>query len=212
MSTLITEYSSPVKVAQVFADFRHGMPIAGAVYVGAERHRVQVYRTVGGLMGKCTCPNGCAAVPEAIRAFVIMAEAWERTPRTRVQARVDFDDRLDPVHEPEQRESRPYDGLARATCEADLVPMDVPRWAYDERGIRRPILEAEIARDLWYELQRALDRLLGGPRCAELGHQSPVIAYYRASWEPDRGMTHAAFEVGLQVGLDGEGQPEGSAP
>lgn len=211
MSTLTTEYSSPVKVAQVFADFRYGMPNSGTVYVGAERHKVQVYRTIGGLMGKCACPNGCAAIPDAIRAFEIMAEAWERTPRTRVQVRIELDSRPNPVAEPEQRERRPYDGLARATCEADLVPMDVPRWAYDERGIRRPLLEAEIARDLWCELQRTLDRLLGERKCEEPAHRSPVITYYRASWEPDWGMTHAAFEVDLQVGLDGEGQLEGSA-
>ena len=34
MSTLTTEDSSPVKVAQVFADFRHGMPDSGTVFVG----------------------------------------------------------------------------------------------------------------------------------------------------------------------------------
>src|SRR2546426_11367823 len=60
MSTLTTEDSSPVKVAQVFADFRHGMPNAGTVYFRAERHKVQVYRTVGGIMGKCGCPDGGA--------------------------------------------------------------------------------------------------------------------------------------------------------
>lgn len=211
MSTLTTEYSSPVKVAQVFADFRHGKPNAGAVYVGAERHRVQVSRTVGGLMGKCACVSGCAAIPEAVRAFEVMAEAWERTPHTRVQTRIEIDSRPDPVAEPEQRERRPYNGLARATCEADLVSMDVPRWAYDERGIRRPVLEAEIARDLWYELHRALDRLFGDRNCGELSYRGPVSKYYRASWEPDRGMMHAAFEVGLQVGFDEEGQPKGSA-
>ena len=59
MSTLTTEDSSPVKVAQVFADFRHGMPDSGTVYVGVERHRVRVYRTAGGLLGECACPGGC---------------------------------------------------------------------------------------------------------------------------------------------------------
>ncbi len=91
------------------------------------------------------------------------------------------------------------------------MPMDAPRWAYDERGIRRPILEAEIARDVWCELQRTLDRLLGDRKGVEPAHRSPVLKYYRASWEPDRGMTHAAFEVDLQVGLDEGSQPEGPA-
>src|SRR2546428_633450 len=96
----------------------------------------------------------------------------------------------------EQRARRPYDGLARAMCEADLVSMDVPRWAYDERGIRRPLLEAEIARDLWYELDHALGRLPGEPKRAE-ADRSPVIKFYRASWEPDRGMVDVAFDVDL---------------
>lgn len=201
MSTLTTEDSSPVKVAQIFADFRNGIPDAGTVYVGAERHKVRIYRTASGLMGKCSCPGGCAAIPEAIRAVEILADAWERTPRSRAQDGIDADSRLDPVAEPEQRERRPYDGLARATCEADLVPMAVPGWAYDERGIRRPIIEAEFARDLWCELYRALDRLLG-ERNVQPAHRIPLLTYYRASWEPDRGLTDAAFEVDLQVGLD----------
>ena len=207
MSTLTTEDSSPVKVAQVFADFRHGMPNAGTVYFGAERHKIQVYRTPSGLMGKCGCPGGCAAISDAIRAVGIMAEAWERSPRTLAQVGIG---RPDPVAEPEQYVRRPYDGLARATCEADLVPMDVPPWAYDERGIRRPLLEAEFARDLWCELWRALGRVLGERR-AEPADRTPVIMYYRASWDPDRGMTHAAFGADLQVGLGDEGQLEGSA-
>ena len=206
MSTLTTEDGSPVMVAQVVADFRHGMPDAGTVYVGAERHKVQVYRTAGGLKGKCTCPGGCAAIPGAIRAVEILADAWERTPRTCALVRVDADSRPDPVAEPEQRERRPYDGIARATCEADLVPMAVPGWAYDERGIRRPLLEAEFARDLWYELHRALGRLLGG-RDAQPAHRTSLLAYYRTSWEPDRGMTNAAFEVDVHLGLDDT--PEG---
>ncbi len=210
MSTLTTEECSPAKVAQVFADFRYGMPNSGTVYVGAERHKVQIYRTAGGLMGKCACPNGCAAIPEAIRAVKIMAEAWERTPCTREQTTMELDGRPDPAAQPEQRERRPYDGLARGTCEADLLPMDVPRWAYDERGIRRPLLEAEIAEDVWFELQRALGRMLGEPEWVETAYRFPLINYYRASWEPDRGMTHP-FEVGLQVGLDEESQPEESS-
>jgi len=209
MSTLTTEDSSPVKVAQVFADFRHGMPDSGTVYVGAERHRVQIYRTASGLMGKCACPGGCAAIPDAIHAVEIMAEAWERTPRTRVYAGIELDGRLNPVAE-EQRARRPYDGLARAMCEADLVPMDVPRWAYDERGIRRPLLEAEMSRDLWYELDRALGCLPGEPKRVE-ADQSPVIKYYRASWELDRGMVDAAFDVDLPFGLGDGGQSEGLA-
>ena len=191
MSTLTTEDSSPVKVAQVFADFRHGMPDSGTVFVGTERHRVQMYRTASGLMGKCACPGGCAAIPDAIRAVEIMAEAWERTPRTRVQAGIELGSRLDPVAEPEQRARRPYDGLAWAMCEADLVPMDVPRWAYDERGIRRPMLEAEFARDMWYELHHGLDRLLG-ERNVRPVNRTPLVTYYRASWGLDRGMVDAA--------------------
>ena len=110
----------------------------------------------------------------------------------------------------EQRARRPYDGLARAMCEADLVPMDVPRWAYDERGIRRPLLEAEMARDLWHELHRALGCLPGEPKRVE-ADQSPVIKYYRASWELDRGMVDAAFDVDLPFGLGDGGQSEGLA-
>lgn len=210
MSTLTTEYGSPVKVAQVFADFRHGMPNAGTVYIGVERHRVQVFRTIGGLMGKCACPRWCAAIPEAIRAFEIMAEALVRPRRLRAQAVVERDGLSDPVSDSHAAERRPYDGLARATCEADLISIDVPGWAYDERGIRRPILEAEIARAVWDELHRALDRLLGGRRSTEPPYVGPVLRYYRASWEPDRGMTYAASEADHQVAFDEEGQREGS--
>lgn len=210
MSTLTTEDSSPVKVAQVFADFRDGMPDSGTVFVGAERHKVWVYRTAGGLMGKCACPGGCAAIPDAIRAVEIMAEAWERTPQSHARAGIEFGGRLNPVAEPEQRARRPYDGLARAMCEADLMPMDVPRWAYDERGIRRPLLEAEVAQDLWHELHRALGHLPGGSKRAE-ADRSPVIKFYRASWEPDRGMVDGAFDVDLPFGSGDGGQPEGSA-
>ncbi len=209
MSTLTTEECSPVKVAQVFADFRYGMPNSGTVYIGAQRHKVQVSRTAGGLIGKCACPNGCAAIPEAIGAVEITAEAWERAPCTREQATMDLDGRSDPAAEPEHREPRQYDGLARGTCEADLLPIDVPRWAYDERGIRRPLLEAEIAEDVWFELQRAFDRMLGEPEGVETAYRFPLFNYYRASWEPDRGMTHP-FEADLQIGLDEENQPEGS--
>ena len=153
--------------------------------------------------------SGTAVGFWVIRAVKIMAEAWERTPRTRVQITMDLDGRPDPVAEPEQRERRPYDGLARGACEADLLPIDVPRWAYDERGIRRPLLEAEIAEDVWFELQRALGQVLGEPECAVAAYRFPLINYYLASWEPDRGMTHP-FEAGLQIGLDEESQPEGS--
>jgi hypothetical protein len=204
MSTLTTEYSSSVKVAQVFADFRRGIPNSGTVYVGAEKHKVHVYRTIGGLMGKCECPSGCAAVPEAINAVKIMAEAWTRIPRTRVQAGIEIDRKLDSAAAPEQRARRPYDGPARIMCEADLVSLDVPRWAYDEQGIRRPVLEAELAQDLWHELHRALGRLLGGRKCTEAAHRSPAIKYYQASWEPDRGLTDAAFGDDLRSGFDDE--------
>ncbi len=206
MSTLTTEESSPVKVAQVFADFRFGMPNSGTVYIGTDRHKVLVYRTPGGLMGKCPCPSGCPAISEAIRAVEIMAEAWEGT---RTQATTNLDGGSDPIAQPEQRKRRPYDGPARGVCEADLLQIDVPRWAYDERGIRRPLLEAEIAEDVWFEIQRALGQVLGEPEWAVSAHRFPVINYYRASWEPDRGLTHP-FEAGLEVGLDEESQPEGS--
>ncbi len=207
MSTLTTEECSPVKVAQVVADFRYGMPNSGTVYIGTDRHKVLVYRTASGFMGKCPCPSGCAAISEAIRAVEIMAEAWGR-PRT--QATTNLDGSSDPIAEPEQRKRRPYDGLARGICEADLLPIDVPPWAYDERGVRRPLLEAEVARDLWLELQGALSRVFGDPGWFEAVCRFPVVNYYRASWEPDRGMTHP-FEAGLQIGLDEETQPEGSA-
>jgi hypothetical protein len=210
MSTLTTEYSSSVKVAQVCADFRGGLPNSGTVYVGAERHRVQVYRTAGGLMGKCACSSGCAAIPDAIRAVEIMAEAWKRTPRARAWVWIQPDSRFDPDVEPEQRKRRPYDGPARIMCEVDLVPMAIPGWAYDERGIRRPLLEAEIAQDLWYELHRALDRVLGGRRWTQSARWSPILKYYRASWEPNQGLTDAAFGDDPQSGLDDE-QLEGSA-
>ncbi len=210
MSTLTTEDSCPVKVAQVFADFRGGLPNSGAVYVGAERHRVQVYRTAGGLMGKCPCPGGCGAIPDAIRAVEIMAEVWKRTPRARARIWIEPDSRFDPDVEPEQCKRRPYDGPARIMCEADLVSMNVPGWAYDEWGIRRPLLEAEIAQDLWYKLHRALDRVLGGRRWAESARWSPILKYYRASWEPDRGLTDVALGDDPQSGLDDE-QLEGSA-
>jgi hypothetical protein len=210
MSTLTTEDSSPVKVAQVFADFRHGVPSLGTVYVGTERHRVQVYRTAGGLMGKCPCPGGCGAIPEGIHAVEILAEAWERTPHARAWVWIQPDSRSDPDVEPEQPKRRPYDGPARIMCEADLVPMNVPGWAYDERGIRRPVIEAEIAQDLWHELHRAFDRLLGGRNGVQPAHRPPVLEYYLASWEPDRGLTDAAFWDGPQSGLDDE-QLEGSA-
>jgi hypothetical protein len=89
--------------------------------------------------------------------------------------------------------------------------MDVPGWAYDERGIRRPIFEAEIAQAVWDELHRALDRLLGGRRSTESSFGGPALRYYRASWEPDRGLPYAASEANYQIGLDEESQSEGSA-
>jgi hypothetical protein len=195
MSTLITEDSSPVSVVKVFADFRHGRPDSGIVYVGARRHKIQVCRTTGGLVGTCACPGGCAAIPDAIRAVEIMGDAWERGARTGAEDSCEFGGRENPIAGPRESEHRPYDGLARATCEADLLAMDMPSWAYNEQGIRRPILEAEIAQELWYELHRAIDPLLGKHRCPRPAHRFPVIRYYRASWEPDRGMTDAAFEI-----------------
>jgi len=107
---------------------------------------------------------------------------------------------------------RPYDGLARDTCEADLVPLQVPPWAYDEHSTRRPLVDAEIAQDVWYELQHGLYRLLGGRIHAEPSYRPPIHKYYRASWELDRGMTHAAFELDLPTDLDEDRQLDALAP
>ncbi len=202
MSTLTTEDSSPVKVVQVLADFRFGVPHSGIVFVGKERHRVQVGWSVSGLVGECDCPSGCAAVGDAIRAVEIMAETWKRTQHACVQTLREAQDRPHPNDEPQQLGYRPYDGSVRSVCEADLVPMDVPPWAYDERGIRRPLIEAEIAWGLWCELHRALDSLLRDRVRKEASLRFPVLRYYRASWEPDRGMTYKAFGGNLQAGFD----------
>lgn len=228
MSTLTsTTESSPVKVTRVFADFRRGMPDAGTVFVGEERHRVQVSRTAGGLMARCECPNGCPARPDAIRAFQIMTEAWGRIPRARAGPDSVKENGLDPQGVPDQqrRGGRPYDGLARAICEADLQPMPIPPWAYDEHGIRRPLCEAQVAADVWYQIDRALDRLLGecsadhAGRNHGLDDQRPgadgrpnVLQYYRASWDPDLGLSQRAYEVDLpdEPGWQDE-QAEGAA-
>ncbi|OLC28448.1 MAG: hypothetical protein AUH31_09240 [Armatimonadetes bacterium 13_1_40CM_64_14] len=215
MSTLTKESSSPVKVAQVFADFRLGLPRMGTVFVSARRHRVQVSWTAKGLRGmckKCTRQDGCAAVFDAIRAVEILAEAWERPPISRIQARVEADIQSDPLTEPEQPRIRPYDGLARDICQADLVPIHIPPWAYDEQGTRRPVVDAEIAEDVWYELQHRLNRLLGYRIHAETSYRPPVHKYYQASWELDRGMTHAAFKLDLLTDLDEDGQLDAFAP
>lgn len=225
MSTLTsTMESSPVKVMRVFADFRRGAPDAGTVFVGGERHKVLVSRTTGGLMAQCECPGGCPARPDAIRAFQIMAETWERPPRRHAEATSAVDARLDSQAEPDRRgrEGRPYDGLARAICEADLHPLPIPAWAYDEHGIRRSLRDAEIAADVWYELHRALDRVLA-ERSAEdaglsyrpdghrvsLNGRPNVLQYYRASWEPGLGLSQTAYETDLPVDLGGQdAQPE----
>jgi len=74
---------------------------------------------------------------------------------------------------------------------------------------------------VWYELHRALDRILG-ERAAERaefdhrldGHRlngyPDVFQYYRASWEPNLGLSQAAYETDLpaDLGEDG-GRPEG---
>src|SRR5574337_699572 len=91
MSTLTKESSSPVKVVQVLADFRLGLPRMGTVFVSARRHTVQVYRTAKGLEGKCkecSCRGGCPAMHDAMRAVEILAGAWERRPFSHVQARI----------------------------------------------------------------------------------------------------------------------------
>ena len=215
MSTLTKEISSPVMVAQVFADFRLGLPRMGTVFVSTRRHRVQVHRTARGLEGacqECSCRDGCDAVDDAIRAVEILADAWERLPFSRVQARIEADLRSSPLAETEEPGIRPYDGLARDTCDADLVSIQVPPWAYDEQGVRRPVIDAEIAQTLWHELQFGLDRLFCCRIRAKPSYSPPVYRYYRASWEPDRGMTHAAFELDLLIDLDEHSQLDTLAP
>lgn len=215
MSTLTKESSSPVKVVQVLADFRLGLPRMGTVFVSARRHTIQVYRTAKGLEGKCkecSCRGGCPAMHDAMRAVEILAGAWERRPFSHVQARIEADLRSGPLAEPEEPGIRPYDGLARDTCEADLVPINIPPWAYDEQSIRRPVVDAEIAQNVWHELQHRLNRLLGAPIHAEPSYRPPVHKYYRASWELDRGMTHAAFELDLLSDLDEHGQLDAFDP
>ena len=209
MSTLTKEMSSPVMVAQVFADFRLGLPCMGTVFVSTRRHRVQMRRTAKGLEGtcqECRCRDGCGAVHDAICAVETLADAWERPPFSRVQARIEADLRSGPLAETEKSEIRPYDGLARDTCDADLVSIQVPPWAYDEQSVRRPVVDAEIAQIVWHELQHRLDRVLGVRIYAEPSYHSPVHKYYRASWELDRGITHAAFELDLLIDLDDHAQ------
>lgn len=215
MSTLTREIDSPAMVAQVFADFRLGLPRISTVFVSTSRHRVQVHQTAKGLEGTCqgcSSRDGCAAAREAICAVEILADAWERPPFSRVQARIEADLRSGPMDETEKPGIRPYDGLARDTCAADLVPIHVPPWAYDEQNLRRPVVDAEIAQITWYELQQRLDRLLGTRIRAEPSYRSPVHKYYRASWELDRGMTHAAFEFDLLIDLDEQDQLDGLGP
>ena len=215
MSTLTKEIGSPVMVAQVLADFRLGLPRMGTVFVGTRRHRVQVHRTATGLEGtcqECSSRDGCAAVRDAICAVETLADAWERPPFSHVQARIEADLRSGRLTETEGTGLRPYDGLARDACEADLVPIHIPPWAYDEKSIRRPVVDAEIAQDIWYELQYRLSLLLGARIHAEPSPRPPVLRYYRASWEMDRGMTHAAFEPGLPIGLDEQNQLNALAP
>ncbi len=215
MSTLTKETGSPVMVAQVFADFRLGLPRMSTVFVSTRRHRVQVYQTAKGLEGTCqdcSSRDGCAAAHDAICAVEILADAWERPPFSRVQARIEADIRSGPRDETEKPGIRPYDGLARDTCAADLVPIHVPLWAYDEQNLRLPVVDAEIAQTVWHELQHKLDRLFGARIHAEPSYHSPVHKYYRASWELDRGMTHAAFELGLLMDFNEGDQVDDLAP
>lgn len=208
MSTLTRESSSPVMVTQVFADFRLGLPRVGTVFVSIHRHRVQVYWTAMGLEGKCqecSCPDGCVAVHNAICAVEILADAWERRPFSRVQARIEADLWAGQLAETQETGKRPYYGLARDTCDADLVPIHIPPWAYDEERVRRPVVDAEIAQVVRWELQHKLDRLLGVRTIADPSYRSPVHNYYRASWELDRGMTRAAFELDFLTDLDEHG-------
>ena len=215
MSTLTKESGSPIRVVQVLADFRSSLPRIGTVFVSPCGHRVQVYRTAKGLGGRCkecTCRAVCATTVDAIRAVEILADAWERPPFSRIQAQIEADLSSRPSTEPEEPGMHPYDGLARDTCEADLVPIHIPSWAYDEHSIRRPLVDAEIAQDIWYELQNGLSRLLGGRIHVEPICRPPVHKFYRASWELDRGMTRAAFELDLLIDLDEDGQLEAIAP
>lgn len=194
MSTLINEDSAPVSVVQVFADFHRGRPRFATVYVGKRRHKIEVCRTTASLVGTCACPRGCDAISDAIRAVEIMSDAWEQGPGNDVEDLYELERLENPNAGSEEPEHRPYDGLARDTCEADLVPIHMPPWVYDEKSIRRPVVDAEIAQGVWYELQHRLDRLLGNRILAEANYRPPVHKYYRASWELDRGMTHAAFQ------------------
>ncbi len=215
MSTLTKEIGSPVMVSQVFADFRLGLPRMGTVFVRTRRHRVLVHQTAKGLEGtcqECGCRDECAVVNDAVCAVKLLADAWERPPFSRAQARIEADFRAGPLAETEEPGIRPYDGLARDTCDADLVTIHVPPWAYDEQSVRRPVIDAEIAQTVWHELQRSLDRLLGVRIHVERSCRSPVHKYYRASWELDRGMTNAAFEIDLLIDLDEDGQLEALAP
>ncbi len=215
MSTLTKEIGSPAMIAQVFADFRLGLPRMSTVFVSTRRHRVQVYQTAKGLEGtchECSPRDGCTAAHAAICAVEILANAWERPPFSRIQARIEADLPSGPRDETEEPGIRPYDGLARDTCDADLVPIQVPLWAYDEHNLRRPVVDAEIAQAVWHELQHKLDRLLGARIHAEQSYHSPVHKYYRASWELDQGMTHAAFEHDLLIDLDEQGQLDELAP
>ncbi len=214
MSTLTKEIGSPVMVSQVFADFRLGLPRMGTVFVRTRRHRVLVHQTAKGLEGtcqECGCRDECAA-HDAVCAVKLLADAWERPPFSRVQARIEADLRAGPLAETEEPGIRPYDGLVRDTCDADLVPIHVPPWAYDEQNVRRPVVDAEIAQTVWHELQGSLDRLLGVRIHTEPSYRSPVHEYYRASWELDRGTTHGVLEIDLMIDLDEHGQLDGLAP
>ncbi len=206
MSTLTSSTnSSPVHVVKVIADFRNGMPDAGLVLVGKDRHPVRVFHTPAGLIARCGCANGCTERAEAVRAVKVMAEAWGRTPRAVLTDDIAADMRLDPFAEldPERYDERPYDGLARMFCEADLAGDEVPEWAYEPNGIRRPAVDAPLAAVIWTELTRALDRVLGpGPKTC--GPSLPrVLSYYRASWEPELGLlAHHSYDVDLPFGFD----------
>lgn len=190
-------------VMTVIGDFGHGEPRSALVLVGAERHPVRVARAPGGLLATCPCPNGCPARPQAIRAVRLMVEVWARPRRCAGAMETEADRRLDPRVEPDPqaRDRRPYDGLARATCPADLVALPVPPWAYDPSGLRRPLRDAHLAADLWFELDRAVARALGAAPSAAT--RPRAAAYYAASWEPDRGMpAGGAYEVDLPADLD----------
>lgn len=205
MSTLIKDSCSPTKVLRVSADFSRGLPYVSTVFVGTRCHSVQVVRTTAGLAGKCSCQEDCGAALDAVEALRLLAHAWERPPFSRARARIEGSLRSDLEAEPLRLGIRPYDGLARDVCEADLLPLDVPPWAYDGQNVRFAIADAEIAHDIWHELQDRLDSLFGGRTNRQSGAHHSIRELYQASWEPDRGLMRGALGSDLVFVVDEDG-------